>query len=267
MKKRIIKIVLLALLVAAVAAVHKRVQFEAREAERLVEEAQTEGVASEDALETFSVLRAGENVTLGRVVENTELGGVDIITAAEDGTETVHTFTDVSMDSWYLDAVNYVVSAGLMNGSNEKPAFMPDYAIQREFFALLLYRFTDSEVGDLSNPFQDVSETIWFRDAVTWATGRDIMKPVTEKEFGVGRYMTCEQAIVCLYRLAGEPETDGSLADYPYASKVSEYGRSAMDWAWKNGLISEEECVWYPPQAISRAQTALLLMRLSEKIF
>ena len=75
--------------------------------------------------------------------------------------------------------------------------------------------------------------------------------------------MTCEQALIGLYRVAGEPETDGSLTDYPYAAKVSESGRSAVDWAWKNGLITEVECVWYPTQAISRAQVALLLMRYS----
>ena len=34
-----------------------------------------------------------------------------------------------------------------------------------------------------------------------------------------------------------------------------------MTWAWNNGLITEKECVWYPTQAISRAQVALLLMR------
>ena len=138
-------------------------------------------------------------------------------------------------------------------------------AIAREIYALLLYRFTDSSVGELRSEFDDVSEGIWFYDAVTWATGMGILQPVSERVFGVGEFMTCEQAIVSLYCLAGEPETDGSLADYPYAARVSEAGRAAMDWAWKNGLITEDECVWYPSQAISRAQTALLLMRFSEK--
>ena len=55
--------------------------------------------------------------------------------------------------------------------------------------------------------------------------------------------------------------TGGTLDDYPYAPKVSESGRDAVTWAWNNGLITEKECVWYPTQAISRAQVALLLMR------
>lgn len=266
MKKKLIHILALVLAVTAVFLIHRRVQFEAQEASRLAEEVQSAALLTEKA-RAYSVLRADKDFTLGRIVENTERGGVDIITTAEDGTQSVQTFTDVSMDSWYANAVNYVVSAGLMNGSSEKPSFLPDYAVQREIFALMLYRFTGSEVGDLSSDFEDVAENMWFYDAVTWATEQGVVAPTDERTFGVGAYMTCEQAIISLYRLAGEPETDGSLADYPYAAKVSESGRAAMDWAWKNGLITEDECVWYPPQAISRAQTALLLMRYSEKIF
>lgn len=266
MKKLIIRVLVLALAVGAVFLIHKRVQYEAEEAARLMEEAQSSKIVAEDA-EAFSFRRVEKDVPLGRVVENTELGGVDIITTAEDGSETVYTLTDVAIDSWYINAVNYVVSSGLMNGSNDSSTFKPEYAIQREFFALLLYRFTNSDVGDLTSHFDDVSETIWFRDAVTWVTNKDILPPVSETAFGVGEYMTCEQAIISLYRLAGEPETDGSLAGYPYAAKVSDSGRSALDWAWKNGLITEDECVWYPSQAISRAQTALLLMRFIEKNF
>ena len=265
MKKLILRVLAILLLVFAIVLIHKRVQYEAEEASRLAEEAQSAGSFAQD-LEKVSIPRAGADVTLGRVSENTEQGGVDIVTTGEDGTETVHTFTDVAADSWYVNAVNYVVSAGLMNGSSEKPVFLPDYAIRREAFALLLYRFANGAVGDLRASFEDVNETVWYYDAVTWATEKGILTPVSANTFGVGEFVSCEQAIICLYRLAGEPETDGSLADYPYAAKVSETGRAAMDWAWKNGLITEDECVWYPPQAISRAQMALLLLRFNEKI-
>ena len=62
-----------------------------------------------------------------------------------------------------------------------------------------------------------------------------------------------------IYRLAGEPTVSGTLDDYPYAPKVSESGRDAVTWAWNNGLITEKECVWYPTQAISRAQFVTIL--------
>lgn len=266
MKKQIIRVAVLALAVASIILLHKRVQYEAAEAEkRAVEAMEQSAVVTEDARE-WTVLRAGEGVTLGKMTENTELGGVDITVTGEDGTETVYTFTDVAIDSWYAEAVDFAVSAGLMNGIAGASVFRPEYGLLRESFALTLYRFAGGEPVETDAVFEDVMEGQWYKEAIDWVTSEGLMMPVREGVFGVGEYMTCEQALVGLYRLAGEPETDGSLADYPYAAKVSEYGRGAVDWAWKNGLITEVECVWYPPQAVSRAQVALLLLRFSEKI-
>ena len=198
--------------------------------------------------------------------ENTERGGVDVVVTNADGTQTTYTFTDVAIDSWYADAVNFVVSAGLMNGNAADLTFRPEYGMLRESFALAIYRFAGGETPAKRVTFEDVADGQWYQDAISWVVNEGLLMPAEENVFGVGKYMTCEQAIVGLDRLAGEPETDGSLADYPYAAKVSGYGRSAMDWAWKNGLITEVECVWYPTQTISRAQIALLLQRFSEKI-
>ena len=37
----------------------------------------------------------------------------------DDGTQTEGMFSDVAADSWYYDAVSYVVSEGLMNGISD----------------------------------------------------------------------------------------------------------------------------------------------------
>ena len=58
----------------------------------------------------------------------------------------------------------------------------------------------------------------------------------------------------------------GDLIGFSYAPKVSETNLSAVRWAWEKGLIAEDECVWYPTQAVSRAQIALLLMRYDQLI-
>ena len=265
MKRRIKQIVLLALAVLAVVLIHKRVQKEAEEAEaeRAAAAGQDEAVETDDA-QSMSVIRLGDGVTQGRIEENTERGGIRVIVTAENGAETVYTFTDVSVEDWYANAVNFVVSAGLMTGVGDEPIFQPDYGMSRETFAAILYRFTHGTKVTPREQFDDVPADSWYYDAVSWVTNRRLMTALDTGVFGVGEYMTCEQALVGLYRVAGEPETDGALTDYPYASKVSDYGRDAIDWAWKNGLITEVECVWYPPQAISRAQVALLLMRYSE---
>lgn len=267
MRKQIVRILAALLAVVAVLLIHKRIQREAEElASPAVEAVSVGEKATTGDTQVISVLRTGDGVVLGQIRENTEHGGVDITVPAQDGGETVYTFRDVSADAWYADAVNFAVSAGLMTGIGGEPAFRPEYGIQREIFASILYRFANGEPPEAEARFEDVSEDKWYYDAVAWVTEEGLMTAVDAGVFGVGKYMTCEQSIVGLYRLAGEPEASGDLTDYPYAAKVSEYGRGAVDWAWKNGLITEDECVWYPPQAISRAQVALLLMRFSEKI-
>lgn len=256
------RIALAAMCVLAVFLLYDHVKREREAANTPHETVQTETEAAEEA-QSVSVLRVGDGVVLGSVSENTELGGVDITIIADDGTEEVHTFTDVEPGSWYVNAVNFAVSARLMNGIGEDPIFQPEFGILRESFAQVLYRYTHGEQVEPRRRFSDVEEGSWYYDAVSWVTSERLMPSLDTSTFGVGQYMTCEQALICLYRVAGQPETDGTLENYPYASKVSGAGRSAVDWAWKIGLITEDECVWYPTQAISRAQVALLLMRLS----
>ena len=262
-KSLIKRVVLLALAVAAVLFLHDRVKKEREEAAKNTM-GETDQVEPQAPVETKSmdVLRMGDGVTLGRVEENAERGGVDVI-VMEDGAEKVYTFTDVAADSWYTSAVNFAVSAGLMTGVGDAPRFRPEYGMSRETFAAILYRCTHGTPVEPNERFEDVPEDAWYYDAVSYVTNRRLMTALSPGIFGTKEYMTCEQALIGLYRVAGEPETDGSLEDYPYAAKVSDSGRNAVDWAWKNGLITEVECVWYPPQAVSRAQVALLLMRYS----
>lgn len=255
---------LLALAVAAVIFLHGHIKREAENAAANVNaDQETESVTPVgQEVQSMAVLRMGEGVILGRI-EEIESGGIRVIVPGEDGAEETHTFTDVAADSWYAGAVNFAVSAGLMTGVGGTDVFQPEFGILRESFASVLYRFTNGQPEEPSKELTDVSPERWYYDAVNWVVNEELMTPLEPGCFGVGKYMTCEQALICLYRVAGKPETDGSLTDYPYAAKVSEAGRSAVDWAWKSGLITEVECVWYPTQAISRAQVALLLMRYS----
>ena len=265
MKKLIKRVVVLALAVLAVVLLHNRVRREAEEAARNAAALTEAELPAEDETQSMTVIRFGDGVMPGHVEENAERGGIDIVVTAEDGSETIHTFTDVSAEDWYVNAVNFAVSAGLMTGVGDEPIFRPDYGMARESFAAILYRFAHGEPVEPRYRFDDVQADSWYYDAVCWVTNKRVMTGLEPAIFGVGEYMTCEQALIGLYRVAGEPNTDGSLLNYPYAARVSDSGRNAVDWAWKNGLITEDECVWYPPQAISRAQVALLIMRYSEK--
>ena len=202
------------------------------------------------------------DIPLGVIQEN-EDGGVTITVTKEDGATKEYRFTDVEADSWYTDAVNYVVSTGLMNGSEDGPIFLPNYGIQRLEFAIVLYRFAGGAEESPRYEFSDVQASDWYNQYVVWITNHGYMTGKDDGSFDPFGYLSCEEALIVLYRMAGEPKANGTLEDYPYAPKVSEYGLNAVEWAWNSGLIVEQECVWYPTQTISRAQVALLFARYS----
>jgi len=69
------------------------------------------------------------------------------------------TFTDVSEDSWYFQAISYLKYRGVVNGHSDG-SFMPNEAITNEEFAILSVRFFTS--GDIVAPeFRDIAEAHW----------------------------------------------------------------------------------------------------------
>ena len=218
--------------------------------------------------QTAAELPAGK--PLGEVTILPDDGGVTI-TVETDGEQVSHTFVDLKGDAWCLDAVNYVVSNGLMNGTLDPDGterFRPDYGMTRAQFAMILYRFVGGEpVASPRRTYTDVPDYEWYYDCVNWAdANRYITGETGADTFGVNEYFSCEEVLTVLHHVAGDPVSNASLEDYPYAPKVSERGLSAVRWAWETGLIAEDECVWYPTQAISRAQIALLLMRYDQLV-
>ena len=76
-------------------------------------------------------------------------------------------FTDVSADAWYAEAVNTLASLGMIQGV-EGNRFQPDRAITRAEFTAIAMRFTHGEpTGE--NRFSDVNPDQWFYDVVVGA--------------------------------------------------------------------------------------------------
>lgn len=196
------------------------------------------------------------------VVTALEEGGVTFTYADERGTVT---FTDVSADDWYLDALNFVVSNGLMSGVTTDDGtveFRADYGITRAQFATLLFHFAAAELSAQADELPDVAADSWYHDGAVWAVNGSLLTAREDGSFDADGFVTCEEVIMALHCLAGEPRRDGPLPEeYPYSAKVSESALPAVVWAWSTGLIAEDTCVWYPTQAAGRGQIALILMR------
>ena len=188
------------------------------------------------------------------------------------GEDTASGFADVPSSAWFAEAVAYVQSNGLMQGTSDR-LFSPNNTTTRAMVVTILYRLEGSP--DLSNenlgyPFADVDASSWYGDAVYWARLNGITNGISNTNFGPDGSISREQMAALLYRYADfagyDVSTGGmSLSEYADASEISSYAVTAMRWAINKGLITGVSNTELDPQGTAtRAQVATILMRFGE---
>ena len=176
-------------------------------------------------------------------------------------------YTDVNLDSWYHESVDYMIGNGCMNGISDNE-FAPDADTTRAMMVTILYRIAgEPSVEGMSNPFTDVPANKWYTNAVIWAADEGIVEGIVSGLFSPDKAITREQIVTILYRCAdAEPVSENALAGYEDAADVSSWAKDAMNWAVSEGLVqgvSATELI--PTDLATRAQIAAILMRYLEK--
>ena len=205
-----------------------------------------------------------ENVTPGTVavivhpdgteeiIKNTLATESGVAVTLSDG-ETVKivdntkTFDDVGDAHWSADAVTFVSSRELFQGTSET-TFDPDTAMSRGMIVTVLARFDGVDTSGGSS---------WYEAGMQWAVEAGI-----SDGSGMDQSLTREQLATMLYRYAGSPAVTGSVNTFPDAGSVSGFAADAMAWAVENGLISGMGDGTLAPQGqATRAQVAAILQR------
>lgn len=158
-------------------------------------------------------------------------------------------FADVDEDDWFAEAVEYVVSEGLMNGTSSDK-FTPNGATTRGMIVTILYR-------QAASPAVESDGATWWSDARVWAMANGISDGTN-----MDGEITREQLATMLYRYAGSPAATGSLTDFADGGKVSSYAVEALKWAAAEGIVTGKTGGIIDPQAgATRAETATMFMR------
>lgn len=210
-----------------------------------------------------------ENITAGTVaVLVTADGGSEIVqtsVATESGVvltlsggETVKlvdntkTFADVAGSFWGAEAVTFVTSRELFQGTGAA-TFDPNAPMDRAMIVTVLARLdgVDTTTGGA-----------WYEAGAQWAMSNGI-----SDGSGLDQNLTREQLAVMLYRYAqykgydvsaGE---DANILSYADAFDVSEYAIPAMQWACGAGIIGGKDGLLDPAGNATRAEVATMLMR------
>ena len=171
-------------------------------------------------------------------------------------------FVDVPSDAWYYDDLYYAWYNGLIVGTTDT-TFSPDKITTRAQAVTVLYRMAGSpNVSGLTEPFTDVPDDYWARDAIIWAYENAIISGYTATTFGPNYKLTRGQFVTIMHRYAGTPVASGDLGVFSDAADIASGYRNAVRWAVANGVISGyNDGTFRPNTVITRAQLAAILAR------
>ena len=178
-------------------------------------------------------------------------------------------FTDVNTSAWYHEALDYVITRGLMSGyGNSK--FGPNDTLSRGMVVTILHRLEGYPPSKEHSAFLDVPSNQYYADAVAWAAENGIVGGYGNGMFGPNDDITREQLAAILYRYAQYKgmtavSLEENLIGFSDHEKISGYAVQAMNWAIGQKLINGVGDNILDPQGnATRAQAAMILMRFCE---
>ena len=174
-------------------------------------------------------------------------------------------FIDLDTTLWYHEGIDYVLLAGLFNGTATN-TFEPETAMTRAMLVTVLFRLEGSPKTTGSVFFLDVPTATWYTDAVVWAVANGIVEGYSAEAFGPDDPITREQMASILYRYAHYKGYDltgaSSLSAFTDAGDVSDWASTTVKWAVAKGLLAGiSDNTLAPSGNASRAQVATILMR------
>ena len=181
----------------------------------------------------------------------------------------VNPFTDVSEKDWFYGDVMFVYENGLMLGTS-KTLFSPYGTATRGMMATILWRMEGSPAPKGKNSFTDVEAGKWYADAITWTAENGIFAGYGKDKFGPDDPITREQLAAIFYRYADYKGYDltvkGNLDKFKDADKITDYAKTAMQWAVGSSLVKGKSGNLLDPQGTAtRAEIAAMLHRFIEK--
>lgn len=111
----------------------------------------------------------------------------------------VNTFTDVSDNAYYRDAVLWAVAVGITNGAGGN-TFRPNDVCTRGQAMTFLYRYAGSPAVGGASGFADVDSGAYYAAAVGWAVANQITQGVGANQFSPDATCTRSHIVTFLYR-------------------------------------------------------------------
>ena len=153
----------------------------------------------------------------------------------------------MSSSDWFSDAVKYVSDKKLMTGTSAS-TFSPKADTTRGMLMTMLARMSGEDTSG-SSP--------WYKKGLEWALANGVSDGTSPEKL-----ITREQLATMLYRYAGSPETNSSIAAFNDAESVSTYAQAAVKWAVEKGIVTGKSSNKLDPKSsATRAEMAAMIQR------
>lgn len=186
---------------------------------------------------------------------------------SDSGDTPATSFSDVPSGSWYAEAVDFVVGAGLFNGTSAT-TFEPLTNMSRSMLATVLYRLAGEPAVSGAADFTDVAAGTWYSDAVAWAAANGVVTGYGNGLFGTNDNVTRQEMAAMLYRYAAlmgyDTSASEALSSFQDGASTASWAQEAMQWAVAEGLIQGSNGLLNPTATATRAEVATILMRFCQ---
>ena len=177
--------------------------------------------------------------------------------------------TDVELNAWYHEAVDYVVEHGIMAGVSAT-AFQPNGSLTRGQVVQILHNLEGKPEETAEAPFTDTAGH-WALEAIAWAAQNNVVAGYDDGAFGPEKLVTREEFAQMMYNYAKFKGYDltagGDLTQFPDAGAISDWAETALSWANGKGLINGHDNGTIDPQGnTTRAQAASIMKNFDLKV-
>jgi hypothetical protein len=158
--------------------------------------------------------------------------GIGIPVAAATSTP----FDDVPQGSWFHDAIAWAFNGRITTGTSPS-TYSPHRHLTRGEFVTFIHRIEGTPPVNNTIRFSDVTDlSVFYFDAVNWASSNEIVTGVGGGRFEPYRNITREEMAVMLFRLARFHKKDTSAPDaaldkFDDRENVSVFALEGMRWA------------------------------------
>lgn len=178
--------------------------------------------------------------------------------------------TDIKGSDWFYEAVNYVLSNGLMTGTSNT-TFTPNGALTRGMLVTVLYRMAGSPKveGKVSEKFSDCTDGSWYADAVLWASENKVVDGYEDGTFKPTKSITRQEMAKVLY---GYDKIGGKTAEgitekltYTDLDAIADWALEAVTYCTAEKYLAGSNGAFSPKGTATRAMGAKVLMNMTKE--